>query len=395
MKGRLRARPLRRTSLARPVANDPNVMSANVMLHDFVAANRDAIISRTRGLVGSPPRPSGSTPALERGLPVFLTQITETLRLEATETPFPASAISAAAARHGAELRGNGLDVSQVVHGYSDICHAITELAVERKASITTEEFRTLNRCLNTAIAEAVTEHARLTAQTESAGEVERLGNAAHELRDILNTALLAFHVLMKGTVGIGGGTGAVLGRSLMSLREVVDRTLSEVRLTTGKQRRERLSVVAFIDEIAATGMLHSEYRQIQFTVEPVNASLAIEGDPQLLTSAVMNLLHNGFKNTPPGGHVELRAHAEERRLIIEVEDECGGFPESKGDLFEVFGDRRGSDRSGLGLGLSIARKAMRAHGGDIHVRNMPGKGCVFVIEVPLAGHDTGTPQSL
>jgi signal transduction histidine kinase len=131
--------------------------------------------------------------------------------------------------------------------------------------------------------------------------------------------------------------------------------------------------------------MLHSEYRQVGFEVEPVDPRLAVEGDPQLLTSAVMNLLHNSFKNTPAGGKVVLRARAQDRNLVVEVEDECGGFPESKGDLFKVFGDRRGSDRSGLGLGLSIARKAMRAHGGDIHVRNMPGKGCVFVIEVPLA----------
>ena len=231
------------------------------MLHDFIAANRDAIIARTKGRVGSPPWPSVSTHALERGLPVFLTQIAETLRLESTETPFPASAIGAAAARHGAELPGTGFDVSQVVHDYGDICQAITELAVEQKAPITIEEFHTLNRCLDTAIAEAVTEHARITARTRSADEVERLGHAAHELRDILNTALLAFHMLRQGTVAINGSTGAVLGRSLMSLREVVDRTLSEVRLTAGKQRRERLSVVAFLDEIAATGMLHSEYR--------------------------------------------------------------------------------------------------------------------------------------
>jgi signal transduction histidine kinase len=101
-----------------------------------------------------------------------------------------------------------------------------------------------------------------------------------------------------------------------------------------------------------------------------------------------MNLLHNAFKNTPADGRVVLRAHADERRLLVEVEDECGGIPSSKGDLFQVFGDRRGSDRSGLGLGLSIARKAVRAHGGEILIRNMPGKGCVFVIEVPLAAAD-------
>ncbi len=106
-----------------------------------------------------------------------------------------------------------------------------------------------------------------------------------------------------------------------------------------------------------------------------------------------MNLLHNAFKNTPPGGRVVLRAHGQEGRLIVEVEDACGGIPESKGDLFQPFGDQRGSDRSGLGLGLSIARKAIRAHGGDILIRNMPGRGCVFTIEIPLAEEDVRAPQ--
>lgn len=89
-----------------------------------------------------------------------------------------------------------------------------------------------------------------------------------------------------------------------------------------------------------------------------------------------------------------LRARAERERLLIEIEDECGGIPPTKGDLFQVFGDRRGSDRSGLGLGLSIARKAVRAHGGEIRIRNMSGKGCVFIIEVPLAA-ETPVPQAV
>jgi signal transduction histidine kinase len=305
--------------------------------------------------------------------------------LEATSTPFSTTAIGSTAARHGAELLEAGFNVSQVVHDYGDICQAVTELAVEQKVPISVEEFHTLNRCLDTAIAEAVTEHARITAQTRSAGEVERLGHGAHELRDLLNTALLAFHMLRRGTVAINGSTGEVLGRSLMSLRDVIDRSLTDVRLSPGNQRRERLQIVTFIDEIAATGVLHSEYRHIQFTVEPVDPTLAVDGDPQLLAAAVMGMLHNAFKYTPVGGHVVLRARAQEQRLIVEVEDQCGGFPENKGDLFEVFGDRRGSDRSSLGLGLSIARKAMRSHGGDIHVRTIPGKGCVFMIEMPLA----------
>lgn len=365
------------------------------MLYEFVDLNRDLIISRTRDRVRRRPWPSVAAGEVERGVPLFLTQLSETLRLEATTVPFPADAIGAAAARHGGNLLRSGFTVSQVVHDYGDICQTITAIAVEQRAPISVEEFQTLNRCLDTAIAEAVTEHARLTAETQSAEEVERLGYAAHELRDNLNTAILAFHTLKRGAVAVNGSTGAILGQSLMSLREVVDRTLSEVRLEAGKQRRARVAVVTFIDEIAASGMLHSEYRHIQFTVEPIDPALSIDADPQLLTSALMNLLHNAFKNTPSGGRVVLRARAEQGRLLIETEDECGGIPPNKGDLFQTFGERRGSDRSGLGLGLSIARKAVRAHGGEISIRNMPGKGCVFIIDVPLAAEEAaGQPVS-
>lgn len=365
------------------------------MLYEFVAMHTDEIVNRTRERVRGRPWPSVSSREIEHGVPLFLTQLSETLRLETTPTPFSADAIGATAARHGAELLAAGFSVAQVVHDYGDICQAITEIAVEQHAPITVEEFHTLNRCLDTAIAEAVTEHARLTTQRRSEEEVERLGQAAHELRDLLNGAMLAFHALKRGTVSINGSTGAVLGRSLTSLRVLIDRTLSEVRLAAGKQRRERLSVTEFMDEIAASGILHSENRGIGFTVAPVDAALAVDADPQLLTSAVMNLLHNAFKNTPKGGAVALSAHAQDDRLLVEIQDECGGIPESKGDLFQAFGDRRGRDRSGLGLGLSIARQAVRAHGGDIHIRNMPGKGCVFAIDVPLAAASLPAPASV
>ena len=119
-----------------------------------------------------------------------------------------------------------------------------------------------------------------------------------------------------------------------------------------------------------------------------------MDADPQLLASAVMNLLNNAFKYTPAGGRVVLRALHEDGRVRIEVEDECGGIPDGTDDPFKAFADRRQKDRTGLGLGLSIARKAVRMHGGDIYFRNLPGKGCVFVIEVPLAAEDTPVPDA-
>ncbi len=152
-----------------PTATSPGAKeqsSRKVTLHDFIRKNHDEILARTSQRVASR-SPSASLHEVERGLPLFLTQVSETLRLETSEKPFPTSAIGIAAAAHGRELVEGGYTVSQVVHDYGDICQAITELALDQKAPITVKEFHTLNRCLDAAIAEAVTEHARLTARRD------------------------------------------------------------------------------------------------------------------------------------------------------------------------------------------------------------------------------------
>jgi signal transduction histidine kinase len=358
------------------------------VLHEFVMAHRAAIIAKTRLKLSHRPWPPVTVTELDSGVPLFLTQLSETLRLSTGRIPSPTDAIGASATRHGGELLALGFSVSQVVHAYGDICQAITELAVEENAAITNEEFHTLNRCLDTAIAEAVTEHARVTAQSRSTEEIERSGQLAHEIRNIVNTALVAFETLKRGTVAINGSTGAVLGRSLVGLRDMVDSALSDIRMAGNHQRRERTSVADFLGEIGAAATLHAEYRTQHFSMEPVPSGLAFNVDPQLLASAVMNLLNNAFKYTHAGGRITLRAYREDRRVRIEVEDQCGGIADSEGDPFRSFAERRGNDRSGLGLGLSIARRAVRAHGGDIHIRNAAGKGCVFVVDVPLAGEE-------
>ena len=358
------------------------------MLYEFVETYREAIIAKTRIKVSTRPWPPASTTELENGLPIFLDQLAETLRWEKTDTPFPHDAIGESATRHGRDLLALGFSVSQVVHDYGDICQAITELAVEQNAPITTEEFHILNRCLDTAIADAVTEHARVTAETRSADELERMGQVTHEIRNMLNTALLAFDVVKRGTVGVNGNTGAVLGRSLTGLRDLVDSTLSDIRTAASHQRPEVVSVSALLNDIAVAAHLQAEYSGLQFTLEPVDPGLSVKVDQQLLASAVTNLLSNAFKYTPRGGRVVMRARASDANVAIEVEDACGGIPEGTGDLFRPFGERRGKNRTGLGLGLSIARKAIRTQGGDIWVRNVPGKGCTFVIDVPSAAEE-------
>jgi hypothetical protein len=102
-----------------PTAKKPS--SKKMTLYDFIGENHDVILPRTSQRVASW-SPSASLHEVERGLPLFLTQLSETLRLETSDTPFPTSAIGIAAAAHGRELVQGGYSVSQVVHDYGDIC---------------------------------------------------------------------------------------------------------------------------------------------------------------------------------------------------------------------------------------------------------------------------------
>lgn len=354
------------------------------MFYEFITMHREAIIAKTRQRVSTRAWPPPSTVELENGVPLFLTQLSETLRLESTASPFSSTAIGTSATRHGSDLLALGFTVSQVVHDYGDICQAVTELAHEQGVPITASEFQVLNRCLDTAIADAVTEHARITAAAQLSGELERAGLLMHELRNKLNTSLFAFDVLKRGTVGVSGSTGGVLGRSLVSMRALVESTLSDIRTAASHHRPEAVAILTFLHDVEIAARLHADYSGVTLIIEPIDPDLRGYIDAQLLESALINLLTNAFKYSREGGTVTLRAREQNGTLRIEVEDQCGGIPETTGDPFRPFGDRRGKDRTGLGLGLSIARKAVRAQKGDITVRNIPGEGCVFVIEVPL-----------
>ena len=137
--------------------------------------------------------------------------------------------IGTSAALHGHDLLIKGLSVSQVVHEYGDVCQSITELAEETNTPISIEDFRRLNACLDDAIAGAVTVYGRESQQSSLDGEArrekQRMGFFTHELRNLVNTALVAFDVLKTGNVGVHGSTGAVIDRSLLGLRNL-DRSI-------------------------------------------------------------------------------------------------------------------------------------------------------------------------
>jgi hypothetical protein len=186
-------------------------------LDDFIGAHRDELLGRCRAKVALRLAPPPSDAEIDHGVPMFLDQLCEELR----HGPSKTHEISKSATQYGHDLLVREFTISQVVHGYGDVCQSVTDLAVELNAPISTDDFRTLNRCLDDAIAGAVTEYAR-------AQDVTRDGEA-DELTRLTTSAITAFEVLRTGNVGVGGSTGAVVLRSLWAISGLADRLRTQV----------------------------------------------------------------------------------------------------------------------------------------------------------------------
>jgi signal transduction histidine kinase len=371
-------------------------------MHSFLSNNRDELIARCKAKVARRPLRAATPPQLANGIPRFLAQLTRTLLAEeegdlsrGEQISGPAggdrkalSQIGVTATAHGEELMRLGYTVDQVVHDYGDLCQAITDLAVERDAPFSVEQFRTLNRCLDNAIADAVTEfsaHRELSiSRRQSDGENERLGVLVHELRNALQTATLAFRVLESGTVPIGGSTGALMKRSLSALASLLDHSVREVREQAGNSDpTHAFSLAAFIADAQRIALLGAAASGCGLLVPEVDAGIAIAGNREHLLAALVNLLQNAFKFTHAHTDVTLHAYAIDTQVCIDVKDHCGGLPAGfSKKMFRPF--TQGSfDRSGLGLGLSIARRSVEDERGTLTVRDVSGSGCVFTMSLP------------
>jgi signal transduction histidine kinase len=372
------------------------------MMHNFLSNNRVELISRCAAKVAKRPLRNATASQVQNGVPMFLDQLTRALEAEQDGERAAGLAISGAsggagsvlseigvsAAAHGKELLKLDYTVDQVVHDYGDLCQAITDLAVERDAPFSIDEFRTLNRCLDNAIADAVTEFSfqRDSAITlRQANEVnQRLGFLMHELRNSLNAAVLAVEAMKAGNLPLTGATGGVLQRSHLAMDKLIQRSLAEVKVE-GRDLDPSLlfSLADFIAEAKSSGQLDAASHGCLFTVADVEVTLALDANRELILAALANLLNNAFKFTHAKTEVTLTAYAMGERILIEVQDKCGGLPAGNAERMFIPFSQRGDDKTGVGLGLSIARQSVMADGGTLSVKNLPGDGCVFTIDLP------------
>jgi signal transduction histidine kinase len=389
------------------------------MMHVFIANNRAELLARCKEKVARRPHRDATEAQLRNGTPLFLDQLQRTLLAEEGGDDAQSLQISGAAGgyasslsemgvsatAHGRQLLELGFTVDQVVHDYGDLCQAITDLAVERDAPFGVEEFRTLNRCLDNAIADAVTEfsYQRDTSLAEGQKRAleQRIGFLAHELRNSLSSATLAIAALESANLPISGATGAVLKRALFAMVRLVNGAVADVRDNVELDgQRERFSVRGLIADAACAAELAAKTTACTLIVFPVDGDVEVNADRQRILAAVANLLQNAFKFTAAGSEVTLSASAYGAHVNIEVSDHCGGLPSGSIErMFTPFA-QRSTDRTGLGLGLSIARQSVEMDGGTLSARDIPGTGCVFTLSLPRnhairrSDDPSTTPQS-
>ena len=197
------------------------------MLDQFITVNRAEIITRCRAKVTTRSDAPHTQKGVDHGVPMFLDQLLDELR----HGPSADLPITRTATQHGHDLLLQGYTVSQVVHDYGDVCQAITELAVERKAAISTDDFRTLNRCLDDAIAGAVTEYGRERGpgEPDDAIEGKRRESMARDLLKAIHISKFAFEAIGAGSVGVAGSTGTVLRLGLDTADDLAGRLLADL----------------------------------------------------------------------------------------------------------------------------------------------------------------------
>ena len=354
------------------------------MLHEFLTANRGAILALTRNKTEALSESKPTSRKLERGLPEFYDRLIHALKKNTDgqgrakpERYAPSTTI------HGEESLRLGYTVSQVVHGYGALCQAITETARKMTMTIAPEEFSTLNQSLDVAIAEAVTGFERPSGKAVERDSTKKIGFLVHELRNALGAAVLAHAMIKEGKLGVGGGTNAALDRNFERMRDLLDRSFFEIRLRHDPAAdRHPMRLIEAVEEVEVTASQEARLKGLALSVR-VDHQIQVDVDRNYLVSAVSNLVQNAIKFTKPGGSVWVRSVESEKSVALEVEDRCGGLPKGKAEeLFQPFTQKSG-DRTGLGLGLSISRRAVALNEGALSVRDKPGIGCVFVLTLP------------
>jgi signal transduction histidine kinase len=349
-------------------------------VYDLLKAKRDDLVGRwSAGIKAIAATRSLSQAELLDNVPGFVDEVIAALHPQAL--PLPSASMNAA--EHGAQRLRLGFDAAEVVREFGLLHDCVLGLADEAGLAPTTRDQHVLTRWLNGGIAFSVEEYVKRRDEELERQASQHLAFIAHELRNLLSAAMAALQRMQLRGAPSDGRSAEVLERNLRRTAEMIDDTLSQASFRMGVElKSEPTPLLPFLQAIAADWDVEARARQISVSVlAPPELSIAV--DRRLLRSAVSNLLHNALKFSRRDTHVTLSARQSGDRVLVDVADACGGLPAGKVEELFAPSVQRGVDRTGFGFGLAIARQAAEAHTGSIRVRDVPGTGCVFSVDLP------------
>jgi len=215
------------------------------------------------------------------------------------------------------------------------------------------------------------------------------LSGVAHDLRNPLSAVRFAIDSLGRGTQPPDpervARTLQMVSRQAERLDRMVGDLLDATRIEAGRLELilETSDLRTLVDN--AVELFRPSTTAHEFTVDVPAEPMVVRCDPARIEQVLNNLVSNAIKYSPNGGRVTVAAAVQDDEAIVEVADEGIGIAtEDRERIFEPF-RRTGPSRElvpGVGLGLSVARKIVRAHGGRLEVESEPGKGSTFRIRL-------------
>ncbi len=223
--------------------------------------------------------------------------------------------------------------------------------------------------------------------------KTEFIGVASHELRTPVTSLMLSVQLLQEGAVGeltpvqqeVIAAQREDLERLERMMRDLLDITRLEAGVTPPRFELSRVDEIikAAVDTVTS----QAEAKRIRLRVALANDLPQVRADKSQITRVLVNLLNNAIRHTPAEGTVAVSVQNGDSRLAFEVRDTGTGIPaDYLPHIFERFVQVPGATRGGAGLGLSIAKTIVEAHGGKIEAQSEPGKGASISFTLPQMG---------
>ncbi|MFL5593772.1 MAG: ATP-binding protein [Gemmatimonadaceae bacterium] len=258
---------------------------------------------------------------------------------------------------------------------------------------------RTFTLLLAQAAATALHRARSYDAETEKRRHAELLSHAredvlgvvAHDLRNPLSLIITTTELLLEEDLDQPKRKQIldIARRAGKQMNRLIEDLLDTVHLASGKLSLdlEDVTVTTLFRQADETFRPLAENRQIRLTAMPPSEVVCVRADPMRVSQVLGNLIGNSLKFTPPNGDVIFHAAPSSGEVVFHVSDTGPGIPPDQLEhLFEQFWQARRADKRGVGLGLTIAKGIVEAHGGRIWCESIVGGGSTFSFTLPTSG---------